>query len=235
MVPSSKYLEKICEKLMIKDSAITEVNVNAVRKAMAADAYHYYHFYTNPDEYKYKSNDLEEELSLVQRFYLLKRRNISEHIQFTCGGCYHGGRKGVCKHVIALGIFLKVIEVPAEKDVRCIKKMKGPGRPKKPKGAWEMNSDSELEDEDEACVVCGGKDSLKGNPILFCDTSHCNLPYHRKCANLKKLPAKAAPWYCPHCEGTEHPKGKAVPKRRGTTAELPEAECDLPVPDTLGA
>ena len=191
LVASKRMMEKILDKLGLKDQKPSPEKVRQVQVAMAKPALQFQRFYADPEE-NAPDGGLETELNMVQRFYVLQAKEFNEFLHFKCLGCPRGMRKGTCKHVIALGISLGKVVIPQDKDLKQIGKLKSKGRPKKPKGGWRMDSESEDSDEegDEPCVICNQRDSVKGNTIIFCDGQTCNLPYHQKCVDLKKLPKK---------------------------------------------
>ena len=88
---------------------------------MAKTALRYSKFYENPDA-EAPEGGLENELSLVQKFYKLEKKAISTHIHFACRGCPRGMRKAVCKHVVALGLAKNLFKVPSEKSLKQIKR-----------------------------------------------------------------------------------------------------------------
>ena len=201
LVPSKRMMEKILEKLEFKDEKCTPEKVRQVKLAMAKCALQYQRFYEDP-EGNAPVGGIEKELNLIQRFYVLQPKVLNEALHFKCLGCPRGMRKATCKHVIGLGIFLGKVTIPEDKDLKQIGKLKAKGRPKKPKGGWRMDSDSESseDEEDRPCVICNKRDSEKGNVIVFCDGATCNLGYHQKCVEgLKKLPKKNEKWFCPSC------------------------------------
>ena len=202
LVASNRMMAKVLQKLEIKDGQCTQEKVRQVKMALAKYALQFQRFYDDPDG-KAPEGGLEAELNLVQRFYVLKPKELNEALHFACLGCYRGMRKGTCKHAIGLGIFLKKVVVPEDKNLKQIGKLKAKGRPKKVKGGWRMDSDSEEseDEEDVPCVICNGRESVKGNIILFCDGPTCNLAFHQKCAEVKKLPKKSEKWFCPTCVG----------------------------------
>ncbi|KAI9016325.1 PHD-zinc-finger like domain-containing protein [Phycomyces nitens] len=53
----------------------------------------------------------------------------------------------------------------------------------------------------DACAVCEGDRSTKKNPILYCDGKGCNLPVHKLCYNVDKVPL--GEWLCQQCETTK--------------------------------
>ncbi|KAI7865863.1 hypothetical protein BDF14DRAFT_1820768 [Spinellus fusiger] len=53
----------------------------------------------------------------------------------------------------------------------------------------------------DACTVCEGDRSTKKNPILYCDGKGCNLPVHKICYGVDKVPS--GEWLCQQCESTK--------------------------------
>ncbi|RUP44214.1 hypothetical protein BC936DRAFT_149782 [Jimgerdemannia flammicorona] len=58
---------------------------------------------------------------------------------------------------------------------------------------------SDNNDEDTACVICGGTNSTKKNQIVFCDGgADCNIAVHQKCYGIDVIPD--ADWLCQRCQ-----------------------------------
>lgn len=55
--------------------------------------------------------------------------------------------------------------------------------------------EEKLDEDDEPCSACGGKDWDEENLILFCDG--CNMPIHQACQDLPIVPE--GDWYCDTC------------------------------------
>lgn len=55
--------------------------------------------------------------------------------------------------------------------------------------------EEKLDEDDEPCSACGGKDWDEENLILFCDG--CNMPIHQACQDLSSVPDDD--WYCDTC------------------------------------
>jgi hypothetical protein len=202
LVPSKKLAQTVCDKLQLKDTSVKEENVVAFQRAIAEKAFQFRKFYSDPTSQS--PGGFETELKLIQSFYVLEpREGLGEYLKFACLGCPVGMRKAKCKHAIGLALALCLITVPAEKSFKVIKRQKCPGRPPKPKAAWEMQSsaseDEASDEENRACVVCDEKTSGRNNQIIFCDNRSCDLAYHQKCVGLNKLPKKRDSWFCPDC------------------------------------
>ncbi|ORZ04002.1 hypothetical protein BCR43DRAFT_484343 [Syncephalastrum racemosum] len=52
--------------------------------------------------------------------------------------------------------------------------------------------------EDDACAICEIDRGFKQNPIMFCDGEDCNLPVHKDCYGVVKVPQ--GDWFCARCE-----------------------------------
>lgn len=126
-----------------------------------------------------------------------------EYIHFECS-CPDFYQYFICHHVLAWGLYQKIIDVPLNRLMSNIGRVPMRGRPRNAPSALVRLPQEDAsrfahfasaDHPDAACMKCLSTISTDTNPILFCD--NCNRGYHKRCEGIGRIPAGA--WVCTGC------------------------------------